>query len=221
MRPSPARDVGGRDGYDTTGLDNKCLAREREWTKDKKNHGKWPSEVDQTVACTAEEEHGDVEEERTRQQHLTFSDESMKAVEGSAQESADQRKVKAKARSVLDRLTGSRAQLPSGRATVVNNDNEGRALCNSALDSASFLAQDKMFSVCRCVAACVQVAVKVEVERRVVRQHTFCTSRVPTANLPHVHASFSEADVLMMSWTGGRRRIACIFHQSPMSYMRV
>ena len=43
---------------------------------------------------------------------------------------------------VLDKHMGSREQLTSGSETVVNDDNEGRALCRSALESASFLALD-------------------------------------------------------------------------------
>ena len=45
-------------------------------------------------------------------------------------------------RNVKDRLMGNRAKLPSEIVTVVVDDNVGRALCHSALDSASVLALD-------------------------------------------------------------------------------
>ena len=52
-------------------------------------------------------------------------------------------------RDVKDRLMGSRAKLPSGCDTVVVDDKVGRALCRSALDSASFPAPDEMFVLCK------------------------------------------------------------------------
>ena len=52
-------------------------------------------------------------------------------------------------RNVKDRLMGSRAKLPSGSDTVVVDDNVGRALCHSPLDSASFPAPDLMLVLCR------------------------------------------------------------------------
>ena len=45
-------------------------------------------------------------------------------------------------RNVKDRLMGSRAKLASGCETFVVDDNVRRALCHSALDSASFPAPD-------------------------------------------------------------------------------
>ena len=69
-------------------------------------------------------------------------------------------------RTVLDRLKGSRAQLPSGREAVVNDNNEGRAQCYGALDSASFLAPDLIFFVFRRVVICSSEQMFGDVETR-------------------------------------------------------
>ena len=82
-----------------------------------------------------------------RESEVTDASEMEKALP----DSANTRKVKGKGmestrvketRTVLDRLMGGRAQLPSGSETVVSDNSEGTALSSSALDSACFPAPE-------------------------------------------------------------------------------